>query len=500
MRAASVLFSKKKKNGPVTSPGAAPGETLLQMALRDPVWYAAHAAFLPRCALGGEGDDSTLHRTEMGARLHNETFEHWVAMAGIFRHVLHRGVGSPRQRQLLHEFRKKMEGQMSKLVRFIPAGRMQMASDGAELCGVLQRVAGRALVRSPAGVTAWRDGAGLTAADAGPAELPEFQYEDRQCHTASNKQMYRRYVLEAPDFRVAQILDPHATGAPLQAPQAALDGAPSPSRKRKPCPEPTERLPPKRQHRRSGADGVRCFMLGPFGLGMLPAVIGLYDDGLSVVSERNCFQPFPVPGQPGQHVALAFACGGPAGAEGLLAAAAALGLPCAEVTREHLDLGRNVGSAACNVKLAVDSLSFTSTSLRSDYEHATYAQRAAMQPKGPGSRMNPLKMLWQSVYPDAPVSFTLEGLVEHLRGLWAPAPAPPTRCSAIVERAAAGTDPHAYSSQLYIQHKATPELARQMFDCFSLLWMLPGTDAAAVAAQTLWQLHLDGYYIRMLAN
>jgi len=75
----------------------------------------------------------------------------------------------------------------------------------------------------------------------------------------------------------------------------------------------------------------------------------------------------------------------------------------------------------------------------------------------------------------------------------------PGRRSIGIERALAGQQPDRFDASLHVPHKASGELAGQMFD--ACLW-LGHPDTApekARALQILRQAVLDGFYLRTIA-
>lgn len=407
----------------------------MSMATKAP-WAAEHAALI----VSAEFDSGrTVHASHAGTMIGGELLEAWLVLMPLWRMV--RPTGTLRGLvQWLQERRVALEHAWSRATRFLPRAAMRLVGDGI----LVQSVDGWGLVRTDAGGHIWRQ-APESLAPLRPPE--EAVFHDAQCSTASNKQAFRRNMVAAPS-RLEELLGD------------------------------TQEMSRKRKREPEEPSQVQCTVVGPFAPWCVRNALTVFDTP-GVLALHDVVRFYPTPGN--DLFAVAFVRTAEA-QDALLTALEQTQLPYSELADDVL--ARPVTGVECDITLTVDSLDFAATSLRREYDAAGFAERATMQPKRATSRFVPLQLLYETT------PYTWEALA---------AVDQPGRRPIGIERALSGQYPDRFDASLHVPHKASVELAEQMFDACMWLGHADTVPEKGRALQILRQAVFDGFYLRTIA-
>jgi len=266
----------------------------------------------------------------------------------------------------------------------------------------------------------------------------------------------------------------------------------------------------------AAASAVRCALIGPFGDDDAPAVLRMYDlaDVFPVHDEPRLWSSADHPGGPADpdpnHPAdparlIGFAVTRTADALAALQRAAAAARVPIDVAPPANDDGEP------DVVLALDSIDFADMALRQlGYASASFDERAAMRPSKTSTRFNGLEAVWartrgagqltDAATDAATPPYTWEALAlasvgrGRRRLRWTVGVERALRWTVGVERALQG---RGGVPTLYVGHKATDDLARQLFD--AAMWLGAGDCAERRAAdRLLLQAAHVGFYVRAI--
>jgi hypothetical protein len=405
-------------------------------------WTTEHAALVVSTEIGDHG--RKVHVCTMGTMIGGDLLETWLILMPIWRALSKTSRVFRMPLSWLNERRVAMEHAWSRMTRFIPREPLLMLGEDVIVQHVID---GWSLVRKINGQYSWRQ---RTSSVTEPLLAPpEAVFQDTQCSTASNKQAFRRNLVVA-SHRLVEI---------LSVPE-------DPGRKRK------RALPQECQE-------VQCTLIGPFAPWSLNIALRAFDTpGVLALHEDVRFYPTPSRDLFG----IAFVQSSRA-QSGLVSALKSLELPYTEVLANCLrsDLGTE-----CDITLTVDSLDFSGTSLRREYDVAGFAERSMMQPKRASSRFAPLQQLFEE--DNVPYTWEAMAMMDQ-----------PGRRTVGIERALAGLHSECYDASLHVPHKASRELGEQLFN--ACLWMGHPTTCPELqkARGILRQAIFDGFYLRTIA-
>jgi len=442
-------------------------------------WAAEHAAMIVGAEMHHAPPSAwrDVQAARLGSGIAGDLGESWIALSSFARTMPRRPPAVLRALVgRLAAQRAALEVAWSRATRFLPRGELRLArvdacDPGAHL--VVQQLQGAYLGRESDGAYVWRDGSPDLIEPLG-APLGSA-YQDGVTITVSNKQSFRRHMVAVPA----------ALASTLVEPQAANDAR----GKRRRDDEAPRAAAAEDSAETQAASTVRptCIVVGPFAPWSARDVLAVFepDDVLSLHDDVR-FYPAPA----GDLFAVAFTQSSEAHSR-LVDELVARELSY-EIIKDADLAARSAGPDAvpCDATLTIDSLDFAATSLRREYQSATFAERVAMQPKRMSSRFAPIELLFRSAGRPAP--YTWEALAQL-----EPAPPPGARRAIGIERALA--PPGDPLRDLHVPHKASPELARQMMDAFLWLAHHERTPEVPLARALLRQALLDGFYLRTMA-